>query len=51
MAGYKPFGFFEPGILALPMGIISPSDHSGLDRCEGHKDDEDVGTVGALRRN
>eukprot|EP00913_Durusdinium_trenchii_P022506 g21142.t2 len=21
--GYKPFGFFEPGILALPMGIIS----------------------------
>lgn len=21
--GYKPFGFFEPGILSLPMGMIS----------------------------
>lgn len=23
LAGHKPFGFFEPGILALPMGAIS----------------------------
>lgn len=23
LTGYKPFSFFEPGILSLPMGVIS----------------------------